>query len=304
MSFFYLIKPDTSYDFIGKFRYVIFISIVAFAFLFYALFREGVNYGIDFTGGTVIQIKFAQAQPPAGVRQLLLEVNAEGASAVSLGKGNLEYLITARTVVAKDQKPLTERLLEKIGRDNMEILKVDIVGPKVGKELKAAAMRSLFYSLLFIMIYIWFRFDLRFAPGATLALIHDILIVTGFYIISGREFTISSVAALLTVAGYSVNDTIVVYDRVRELIKKAGGDIELTGVLNRAINLTLSRTIITSLLTLFAVIALVFFTKGEIQTFALAMCVGVIVGTYSTIFIACPFTIYTQKLLAKKQGAR
>ena len=167
-----------------------------------------------------------------------------------------------------------------------------------------AAMLSLFYSIILITIYIWLRFDIRFAPGATFAMLHDLMMATGFYLVTGREFTITAIAALLTIAGYSVNDTIVIYDRVREMLKKAGAPLPLPETINKAVNVTLSRTLLTSGVTLISIVPIIFFCKGEIQSFALAMCFGIFVGTYSTVYIASPLTVYVDKFIERrKKGA-
>jgi preprotein translocase subunit SecF len=180
------------------------------------------------------------------------------------------------------------------------------VGPKVGQQLKTSAMLSLFLSILLIMIYIWLRFDLRFAPGATVAMVHDLVMVAGYYFLSGAEFTITSIAVLLTVAGYSVNDTIVVYDRVREIFKKGvtSGEM-LPNTINRAINQTLSRTVLTSFVTLISVVPIAILCQGELKNFAIGMGIGIFAGTYSTVYIASPMTIYVEKFQnyrAKKKG--
>ena len=231
------------------------------------------------------------------------ELNEADASVVGLGNTNQEFMITSRNVSAdKSKAPINARIVEKVGADKITIQSVDVVGPKVGSELKAAALRSLFYSVILITIYIWLRFDVRFAPGATIAMVHDLVMATGFYMLTGREFTITAIAALLTIAGYSVNDTIVVYDRVREMLKQGGNNIPLPQTINKAINLTLSRTVLTSLVTLISVVSIIILCKGEIQSFAIAMGFGIFVGTYSTMYIASPFTIYVEKFLDSRNG--
>lgn len=304
MKFFEFIPSGTNIDFIGKFKYFLAFSIIAGIAIIVGIFTKGLNYGIDFTGGTVMQIKFKEPRPTEDVRKLMDAVQEKDASVVSLGEGHLEYLITTRTAGSnKDAKnlPLNKKLVDHLGADKVQILSADIVGPKVGAELKLAALRSLFYTVLLIMVYIWLRFDFRFAPGATVAMVHDLLMTTGFYLVTGSEFTITAIAALLTIAGYSVNDTIVIYDRAREIMKKGGDSLSLPDVLNRSVNITLSRTIVTSGVTLISVIPIAIFTQGEIKNFAFAMIFGLFVGTYSTIYIAAPFTIYVEKFLAKKK---
>lgn len=295
MKFFQLVPTHTNIDFIGKFKYFIVFSILSGIAVVAGIFTKGFNYGIDFTGGTVIQIKFNEPHSSEEVRKLLANVGEKEDSVVAIGTEGNEYLITTRSVSEKGALPLHKKLEALPGRDANKILKVDIVGPKVGAELKLASLRALFYAVIFITIYIWLRFDFRFAPGATIAMVHDLLLSSGFYLLTGREFTITAVAALLTIAGYSVNDTIVVYDRVREILKRGGDSLHLDVTVNRAVNLTLSRTLLTSGITFISIVPIIFFCTGEIQSFAMAMCFGIFVGTYSTVYIASPFAIYVNR---------
>lgn len=301
MKFFQFVPTVTNFDFIGKFRYFMAFSIISAIAVIALILTKGFNYGIDFSGGTVMQVKYATATSPEEVRKEMAEIGDPEASVVALGESGMEYLITSRALSETEKKePLSRRLETKVGKDKIQILKSDVVGPKVGAELKLAALLSLFYSVIVITIYIWFRFDFRFAPGATIAMLHDLILSSAFYLLSGHEFTITSIAALLTIAGYSVNDTIVVYDRVREIYKKAGTNLPLPETINKAINLTLSRTILTSGVTFISIIPIIFLCKGEIQSFAIAMCIGIFVGTYSTVYIASPFSIYVEKFLSKR----
>ncbi len=303
MKFFQLVPSNTHFDFIGKFKYFMAFSLITGGAVVFGIMTKGFRYGIDFTGGTVIQVKFKTPHTAEQVRKLLDDMGEKEVSVVSSAPGDLEYMITAPVSEDKKAEPLNKRLGTITGENALSIDRVDIVGPKVGAELKGASLRALFYSIIIITIYIWLRFDFRFAPGATIAMLHDLLLCSSFYIISGREFTITAVAALLTIAGYSVNDTIVVYDRVREIIRSGGGGgAPLGKLINDAINLTLSRTLLTSTVTFISVIPLVFFTTGEIQSFALAMCLGIFVGTYSTVYIASPFTIYVEKFQNRKKS--
>lgn len=300
-KYLHLVPNNLSLDFIGKFKYFITFSVVTLIAIVVGLWTHGLNYGIDFTGGTVMRVRFNQPQSAESVRKIMDELGEGEASVVGLGETNQEFMITSRS--AKDEKdgknvvPINARFVAKIGSSEVTVQSVDVVGPKVGAELKSAALRSLFYSVILITIYIWLRFDVRFAPGATLAMVHDLVMATGFYMLTGREFTITAIAALLTIAGYSVNDTIVVYDRVREMLKQSGSNLPLPQTINKAINLTLSRTVLTSVVTFISVVPIIFLCKGEIQSFAIAMCFGIFVGTYSTMYIASPFTIYVEKFL-------
>ncbi|MEZ4752235.1 MAG: protein translocase subunit SecF [Bdellovibrionota bacterium] len=302
---FTLIKPDTHIDFISKAGIFSALSILVVIGCLVGIFTKGFNFGIDFTGGTVVQVKFAEPKTAEDVRTLVNEIGQSNASVIALGEEKREYMITIPPVEDESKIiPLAERIVGKVGKDHVEIEKVDVVGPKVGQDLKWAALKSLFYSIILITIYIWFRFDFRFAPGATIALVHDLIIIAGFYVFSGREFTIASVAALLTVAGYSVNDTIIIYDRVRELFKLGGAGLPLKPTLNKAINQTLSRTIITSLTTLISVMGFVYFTEGDIENFALALAIGIVVGTYSTVYVASSATLLFARMAESKAGAK
>lgn len=305
MGFIQLIRPDTNFDFVGKFKYFLTFSIVSLIAVVVGMYTKGLNYGVDFTGGTVIQVKYKTPTQPDVVRKQVADAGEPDASVVAAGTEGTDYLITTRTVKeTTDQMPLNKKLVEKAGPGALEVLSTDIVGPKVGAELKSAALMSLIYSLLLIAGYVWLRFDVRFAPGALLAMVHDITIATGFYLLTGTEFTITGVAALLTIAGWSVNDTIVVYDRIRDMLKKGGDAMPLTQLINRAVNITLSRTLNTSLLTFFSIFPVVLFCGGELRSFAIAMIFGIVVGTYSTVYIAAPLTIYVDKFLAKRETAR
>ncbi len=305
MRFFQIVSPDTNFDFIGKFKYFLAFSIISLIAVIAGMYTKGLNYGIDFTGGTAINVKFAAPKSPEDVRKLVADAGEADASVVAAGTEGTDYIITARTVKeTTDIAPLDKRLAEKAGASNFVIQSVDIVGPKVGAELKKAALMSLFYSILLIAVYVWFRFDIRFSPGATLAMVHDITVATGFYLITGTEFTITAVAALLTIAGWSVNDTIVVYDRIRDMLKKGGDAMPLPQLINKAVNITLGRTLITSLLTFFSILPVVLFCTGELRSFAIAMCFGVVVGTYSTIYIAAPLTIYVDRMITKREARR
>lgn len=307
MKFFQIIPSNTKINFISKFPIFIAFSVVTLIIVIGAIATKGLNYGIDFTGGTVMQVKYSTPTKIEDVRSSVMALGDLDSSVVGLGTEEREYLITARAVhLETNQTPLKQQFLEKVGADKVSVLSAEVVGPKVGAELKMAALRSLFYSVILIAIYIWLRFDFRFAPGATVAMVHDLIMCAGFYYFSGREFTITAVAALLTVAGYSVNDTIVIYDRVREMFKEGGEDLPLGETINKAVNLTLSRTLLTSLVTFVSIVPIIFLCKGEIQSFAMAMCFGIFVGAYSTIYIASPFTIYVEKFLSsrEKQSAR
>jgi preprotein translocase subunit SecF len=177
--------------------------------------------------------------------------------------------------------------------------RIDYVGPQVGKELRNKGIAALLYSMVAILLYVAFRFDLKFAPGAVLAMIHDVIMVAGYYLVTRREFNLTSIAALLTITGYSINDTIVIYDRIREEMAKFRGK-PLPDIINIAVNETLSRTILTSGVTALSLVGLLIFGVGEIWDFAMAMLVGIIVGTYSSVYIASPLTIWIDQRAAAR----
>jgi len=218
-------------------------------------------------------------------------------------QGEAVWLIQFETI-----SQLISRLLDSaVGQNSVEIQRVDAVGPTVGTRLKEESLAMILVSILLIMVYVWFRFDARFAPGAVIALVHDVVVTLGLFVITGKEISVSIVAALLTIIGYSLNDTIVIYDRIREnLIKyRSVGLREITAL---SMNQTLSRTILTSLTTFLSVMALFLFGGGIIHDFAFAMAVGIIAGTYSTIFVATPFVfliedVYRRRGLLNKRNS-
>jgi len=403
MQFF---KDNTNFDFMGKRGAFGLLSGIAVATSIILTFVIGPKFGIDFMGGTEIQVRFDNQVDPGAVRATLKDLGFPTAEVVSIGTDAKSYLIRLQSVspisdaqsasakkvfenALKDTQikrfefspggdKLTLRLtketpisvVEKAAKDagldvaaaldvtiekeaesregedakvetakkcesvtctwpyqdlfvfeislkgvsdrimdgiratsfgkNAEKQRSEWVGPKVGRQLREAGIWSIVYALLFIMIYIAVRFDLRFAPGAVVALIHDVFITVGIFTVARVEFTLATVAALLTIVGYSLNDTIVVFDRIRENMAKMK-ERKLASVINISINQTLSRTILTSLTTLFTVVALL--TIGwntNVRDFAFALLIGIIVGTYSSIFIASPIVVWLDSRFFKK----
>jgi preprotein translocase subunit SecF len=197
---------------------------------------------------------------------------------------------------------ITQGLSRGLAQPDFATQRIDYVGPQVGKELRNKGIAALLYSMVAILLYVAFRFDLKFAPGAVLAMIHDVIMVAGYYLVTRREFNLTSIAALLTVTGYSINDTIVIYDRIREEMAKFRGK-PLPDIINIAVNETLSRTILTSGVTALSLVGLLIFGVGEIWDFAMAMLVGIIVGTYSSVYIASPLTIWIDQRAAARDRA-
>lgn len=290
---------DTHINFIKYSKPLILFSVIFIAIgLVSVFFVMGLNYGIDFSGGTLVQLKFEQPITSADIRSDLATVGLDKSVIQQLGSDN-EFLI--RVAEHDDDinaQEVVESTLQK--RNNpYEVLKVEKVGPKIGAELRKSAVTAILWAIFWIGLYISFRFEFRFAVGAVLALIHDVLFTLGIFSFLQFEISVSTIAAFLTIVGYSLNDTIVLYDRIRENRKK-NKRMDMTTLVNNSINQTISRTIITSLTT-FVVVVVLAFSKGEVQVFAFTMIIGVIVGTYSSIFIAGPVLIEWEKRVKAKE---
>ena len=367
------VRHDISIDFVGKRKYAaIFSAILVTSALVIFLFGDrvghGPNWGIDFTGGTEIQLRFDDPINISEVRKAIGSVGIPDDAVQEIGNERTDYAIRVQdaafgsdslrsdiesslvktfgnewldevrfdaevgarmtVVYAGEQTPvetirqslahiesanvqeanddntfyvklpgLTSKVTQAIGASlagkSFETVKVDSVGPKVGGDLRRQGFISLGSTLLLILVYVAFRFDLAFAPGAVLALFHDVAITIGIFVLVGREFNLPIIGALLTIIGYSLNDTIVIYDRIRENTERYRRK-ELTAMINTSINETLGRTLATSLTTALAIFAFLFMGGPVIQTFALAMLIGIVVGTYSTVFVASPMILVMQ----------
>lgn len=298
-----LLKLKSEIDFIGKARLAfIFSGILILAGLVSVLVQGGLKYGIDFAGGTLVQLKFESAPQIDDVREGLKDIGLGDATIQEFGSKN-DILVRVERSEGKLEEvgTLIKNSLEKNQATGKIIVeRVEMVGPKVGKDLREKALLAIVYSLAGILIYISWRFELAYAFGAILALLHDVVVTMGFFSILGKEFDLVVIAAFLTIIGYSLNDTIVIYDRIRENLRRRG-KLGLNVIINTSINQTLSRTLITSGTTLLVVTAL-FFLGGEIiHDFAFALMVGIFIGTYSSIFIASVFLIlWESRIRAKK----
>ena len=298
---------NTRFDFMKRRKLAVRVSVVLIVISLVSLVFRGMNFGIDFTGGTLIEVEYEQAVLLDDVRRVLGEAEFSDTKVQYFGTGKsllLRVPLRAETARAEISSQIIAALE---GLGELEIRRVEYVGPQVGEELREDGGLALLYALLGILIYVAFRFEYRFAFGAVIALAHDVLLTIGFFSITGIESDLTVLAALLAVVGYSLNDTIVVYDRVRENLV-ASRRLETTRIINQSISQTLARTIVTSLTTLLVLIALLVFGGSVIQGFTIAMIVGVIVGTYSSVYIAgsCLVTFgITQQDMApvKKEGA-
>jgi len=298
-----LIKPDININFIGYVKGALIFSLIVICIsLISLLIKGGPRYGIDFEGGTLVQVKFFNE---VDISEVALDnLTIEGLSVQEFGEKEAnEYLITMKKTTG-ELEGLSENvktaLKNRFGRESLEVRRVEMVGPKVGKDLRKKGMLAVTFSILGMLIYIWWRFELRFGVGAILCLIHDVTITLGALSLTNKAVDLPIIAALLTVVGYSVNDTIIISDRIRENLKKMSRG-RLRDIVNKSINQTLSRTCITAGTTLMVVIAL-FFLGGEvIHDFAFTLLVGICIGTYSSIFIASPLLIVWERLFPKKK---
>lgn len=288
---------ETKFDFIGKRKIFYAVSLIVIAVGMGLCFKKGRQaYGIDFAGGQLQEYSFRTAPSVDKVRGILKEIGLGDASIQQFKENPRAVLI--RTTQDKSQE-LTAKLKEKFPDEDIQILRIERVGPVAGKHLKSKAMKAIIWSMAGILIYVAFRFKhANFAVAGVVALIHDVLVSLGFFVFSGRQIDLLSVTAFLTIAGYSINDTIVIYDRVREnsrLYRK----LNLYELINLSVNQTLGRTILTSGVTLLVVIAILFYGGEVLSNFAYALLVGFISGVYSTVYIASPLVLAWSRKHAK-----
>ena len=343
------IKPGINIDFIGRRKIAFVISgALIVATIFLLLWKGGPNYGVDFSGGVVVQTKLEQKRTPAEIREALRPIQLEDSIIQEFGEeGQFEYLIRVRKTdieLSGLNEKVKEALIARFGQ-GVEIRRVEMVGPKVGEDLKQKALFAIFYAILFIAIYISGRFELKWlmsivmaltlilavyfatiigggvtwliiialmvtlglcwflklkwALGAIIALIHDVIITIGAFALTDREISLAIIAALLTIVGYSLNDTIIVFDRIRENLGRFRRRT-FEEVMNASINETLSRTILTSSTTLIVVLCLFVLGGAVIHDFAFALLIGIVVGTYSSIFVASPILLVWESRFSDK----
>jgi preprotein translocase subunit SecF len=388
-----LIPHGTRIDFVGKRRIAVVLSLIVNAtVILWALpFVGGLEYGVDFAGGTEMEVRFARSVDPAAIRQAVEEIGFKGASVQTYGPeeensflirverialmtvedvGRVVEAVKARYPVARwsfnpevgdkidiefavppapegavegarpptpdevlaavqaagvrvrevreeaglaagarsfavitqgIQEKVEAGLVDRFGEAGPEVRRVEYVGPAVGRELRNQGFKAILYAMALIVAYVGLRFDFRFSPGVIIALVHDAVVTLGYFAFSGREFNLTSIAVILTVVGYSVNDTVVVYDRIRENQGKYQGR-GLAEIVNLSINEILGRTFMTGLATALSLVGLLVFGVGTIFDFAMAMLFGIVSGTYSTWFIAAPMTIWLEERAAKRKG--
>jgi preprotein translocase subunit SecF len=326
---FELVPPDTHIDFIGKWRLFVAISVLLLLASLAAVFVRGVKFGIDFAGGTEVQVRFAEAEGVSGgaIRSVVTGCGIQDVGVVRFGDAAGDFLIkfgapsleifeaalaasgcplfdgdraklreAAEAAEGSDATGLVVDLLARALTNEvgtLEVQRFEFVGPRVGDELRRDGLNAILIACGLVLVYVAVRFSIRFAPGAVVALIHDIAITAGIFVILGLEFDLRVLAALLAILGYSLNDTIIIYDRIRENMELRT-KVDLVDVLNRSVNQTLSRTLLTSGTTLLSVLALLVLGGETLFPFALAMVIGIVVGTYSSVFIAAPTLLFLE----------
>ena len=298
-----IVPPNTKIDFMGKRRYAyMFTTIMILLSLLSIPIKGAVQLGIDFTGGLMVQVQFKKPVDTEDIRSALASVS-QNLTVQKFSLASEDYVIRMEAPEEGAEvfsKKLVELLEVKFGKGNVELRGLEMVGPKVGKDLQESAIWATVIALAMLLVYMSFRFTLSMGLGAIFCLIHDLIIIYGFFVWTGKEFNLTILAAMLTVVGYDINDTIVVCDRIRENLK-FNRKKPLIEVLNESINQTLSRTILTSGFTLLVVIALLVFGTNVLRDFAWALTIGILFGTYSTIFVASPLILLIDKYLPVKR---
>lgn len=296
--------PVHKYDFMGIAKYITVLSVALTLISIVVIFSQGLNYGVDFSGGIEIQVQFDKAIDAERVRKFTTDLGFPNANVQAYGADN-EYLIRLESIQGKDDKESNELLQATINKikdglakdfasDGASVRRFDTVGPQVGAELRKNGILAGFYCMLLILIYVGLRFDYRFSPGAVFCIFHDAIITLGIYSILKWDVTTQTMAAILTIMGYSLNDTIVIFDRIRENQHLHRGRT-LYWISNLSINETLSRTILTYFTTSLTVVAMYVFADGVIKEFALAMMIGMFLGAYSTVYVATPLMLVADK---------
>ncbi len=284
-------KQRFNIDFMGKRKIAVIFSILLISVSLVSLVTQKLNFGIDFTGGTLVEVGYQETVELDQVRNVLSATEFSDAVVQYFGSAR-DILIRAAEVQGKNSADISSDIIDvlKQSGDSVQIRRVEFVGPQVGEDLQEDGGLAMIYALIMIFIYIAFRFQRLFSVGAIVALVHDVTITIGFFSVLQLDFDLTVLAALLAVIGYSLNDTIVVFDRIRENFRRMR-KVSPVEVINASLNQTLSRTLMTSLTTLMVLSAL-FFLGGEIiRSFSTALIIGVIIGTYSSIYVASPVTL-------------
>ncbi|MBL6621865.1 MAG: protein translocase subunit SecF [Rickettsiales bacterium] len=293
-----ILNKKYNFDFFSSYKYFIISSIILSVISVILIFAKGVNKGIDFAGGILIEIRSEEQISLENLRNILDEINIGEVSLQNIGDDNdVMIRVGGQDVDEKIQMKKISLIKEVISEnfDKIEYRRVDFVGPIIGKELIKSSVIALFCSFIAILLYIWIRFNYRFGFGALLALVHDVLLTFGLLIILQLEFNLTAIAALLTIIGYSINDSVVIFDRIRENSQKYRS-LSQNKIITKSLNETLNRTILTALTTIIALLSLVLLGGEVLKTFSIAVLFGVFVGTYSSIFIATSTILTKSKI--------
>jgi preprotein translocase subunit SecF len=295
-----------NFPFMEKKGLFIFISLIVVSVSVFFILQRGFNFGVDFKGGEKLVYQFLDETGEAPIREALTPLDLGDIQIVQFGrKKEKSFLVKVKYHADREvTREVTQALRNSFGAEKIQLLSEETVGPRVGAELRRRGVFAIVLTWVLILIYIGLRFDFLFSPGAVMALIHDIIITVGFFTYFNKEINLPILAAALTIIGYSINDTIVVYDRIRENLKKLPSHIPMENLVSISLNETLSRTLVTSITLLFAVVVLFFLGGGVLHDFAFCMIIGVVVGTYSSIFIASPVYLACYKLFPGKSMVR
>lgn len=266
------------------------LSFLLIVISFISFFSKGLNLGIDFKGGTVIEMQFDKKYSATNIREALIQQELGDVKVKEFGNNQTFLAIFEKKSGKSNFIPNVKTQLEKSLTETINFRRVEMVGPKISRELTKSGIYAVLIALILMLFYIWLRFEWQFSLGSILALLHDVMLTLGAFSIIGFEFNLSIIAAILTIVGYSMNDTVVIYDRIRENLKKDDKS-DLLDLINISVNETLPRTLKTSITTLLALIAIYFFGGEILRGFSFALIWGVIVGTYSSIFIAAPLIL-------------
>ncbi len=290
---------DRNFDFIKHRKVAYTISAIILLIGLLSILFQGFNYGIDFAGGTLLQLRFDQAVSTAEIRNILGEFNLSQSTIQRLSEEN-EFIIRAGNIDDEQRREILLAFEEKLA--NPEVLRMETVGPIMGEALRRSFIYALIFAFIGIILYVTLRFEFKFSLVSVLALLHDALIVLGIFSLLRKEISVQIVAAILTIIGYSVNNTIIILDRLRENMKLRTRE-KMENLINLSINQTLTRSILTTLTTIFPILTLYFFGGSMLSDFALALLLGMVVGTYSSIFIASPLLLEWNRIFQKEQKA-
>ncbi|MCK5295694.1 MAG: protein translocase subunit SecF [Alphaproteobacteria bacterium] len=284
-----IFPEKTTFDFLGKRKIAFNFSGLLMVISIVSVLVMGLNFGIDFAGGLLIEVKTEGQADIKAMRKTLSSLKLGDVSLQGIGENGDEVMIRVQRQDGEEGKQMEAlNSIKKALGDGVIYRKTEMVGPKVGGELIQDGILAVVFAILAICVYIWFRFEWQFALGAMIALVHDVIATVGIFSVLALDFNLTTIAAIMTIAGYSINDTVVSYDRVRENLRKYK-KMKISDLLNLSINDMLSRTILTSCTTLVAVLSIFIFGGEVLRTFAFAMMWGIVIGTYSSMYVAMPF---------------